>query len=65
MKTVDYIRSVAKAVGGGLAAALGSLLLVVSGDATLADVTTAEWLLVGLNVLGAYGIVYAVPNRQV
>ena len=59
------IASVAKAVAAGAAAAIGSLLLVVSGNDTLASVTTAEWLLVVLNTLGAYGVTWAVPNREV
>lgn len=57
------MRANAKAIGGGLAAVVGSLLLVVSGNETLADVTTAEWLLVAFNVLGTYGLVWALPNK--
>jgi hypothetical protein len=51
----------AKAIAGGIAAALGSLLLVLTGNETIADVTTVEWIAVGVNVLGSYGIVYAAP----
>ena len=61
---LNYIPTVAKAVAAGLAAAIGSLLLVVSGDDTLASVTTSDWLLVALNTLGAYGITWAIPNRS-
>lgn len=62
---ISYIPTIAKAVAAGAAAVIGSLLLVVSGDETLATVTTAEWLLVALNTLGAFGVTWAIPNRQV
>lgn len=54
----------AKAIAAGVAAVLGSLLLFVTGDETLADVTVGEWIAVGVNVLGAYGIVWVVPNKE-
>lgn len=54
---------VAKAVAAGLAAAMGSLLLVLTGDQSLTDVTTVQWLQVGVNVLGSFGVVWAIPNR--
>jgi len=54
----------AKAIAGGLAALIGSLLLVMSGNETIADVTQVEWLLVGANTLGSYGIIWKVPNRE-
>jgi len=59
------IGQVAKAVAGGLAAAIGSLLLVLQGNESFADVNTVEWLTVALNVLGTYGVVWAVPNQQI
>lgn len=52
----------AKAIAGGLGALIGSLLLVMSGNETLADVTQVEWLIVAGNVLGTYGIVWKVRN---
>ena len=60
---MEYAKTVAKAIGAGAAAAIGSVLLVLQGNETLADVNTVEWLTVALNVLGAYGIVWAVPNK--
>lgn len=60
--TKEYFASVAKAIAAGLAAAVGSLLLIVTGNETLADVSTAEWLLVAFNTLGAYGVTWRVPN---
>ena len=60
---METLSPVAKAVAGGLAALIGSLLLVLQGNETLSDVNTVEWLTVALNVLGAYGVVWATPNR--
>ncbi len=53
----------AKALAAALAAAIGALLLVITGTETFADVTVAEWLLVALTTIGSMGLVYAVPNR--
>lgn len=57
------LNSVAKAIAAGLAAVIGSLLLLVQGPDTLADVTQSEWLLVAFNLLGVYGVTWSVPNR--
>lgn len=54
---------VAKAVAAGLAALVGSLALVISGNETFADVSTLEWLIVAGHVLGSYGFVWYVPNK--
>ena len=51
-----WIRTNAKAVAAALAAVAGSLLLVITGNETFADVTVNEWLVVVLNVLGTFGI---------
>jgi hypothetical protein len=56
---------VAKAIAGAIAAAIGSLLLVLQGNETFADVNTVEWLTVALNVLGTFGVVYRIPNHHV
>lgn len=53
-----------KAILGGVGAAVWSLTAYVSGDETLADVTTSEWLFVTLAVLTTFGIVYVVPNKD-
>jgi hypothetical protein len=52
----------AKAIAAAISAALSALLLVVNGNETFANVTTAEWLSVVLAVVGTTGVVYAVPN---
>lgn len=54
---------VAKAIAGAIAAAIGSLLLVLQGNETFADVNTVEWLTVALNVLGTFGVVYRTTNH--
>jgi hypothetical protein len=55
--------TIAKAIAGGVGAAIGALLLVVTGNETLADVTTAEWLVVAGSILGNFGLVWVVPNK--
>jgi hypothetical protein len=40
-----------------------NLLFFITGDETFADVTVREWVFVGTEALGAFGIVYAVPNK--
>ncbi len=52
-----------KAVVAAGVAAVTSLLLIVTGNETFADITIAEWLIVLLAVLGSGGATYAVPNR--
>ena len=61
----DFIARMAKAVVAGLAAAIGGLLLVMSGPETFSDVTTVEWLIVAGQVLATFGFAYEVPNRQI
>jgi len=40
-----------------------NLLVFITGDETFVDVTTREWIFVAVEALGAFGIVYAVPNK--
>ncbi len=60
---MDRIAPVAKAFAAGLAALVGGLVLVVTGEDTFADVSVAEWLIVAGMVLGSYGFTWAVPNK--
>jgi hypothetical protein len=62
---LNYVKSVAKAIAAGLVAAIGSLLIVMPETGTFGDVTVHQWLLVALNILGAYGVVWAVPNTAI
>lgn len=55
----------AKAVVSGLVAAISTLLLLLSGNETLADVTFVEWLIVVLAVASSFGFTYVVPNKRV
>lgn len=50
-----------KAVVSAGAAGTGTLATAMNGDMV---VTPSEWVSVGLAVLGALGITYAVPNRS-
>lgn len=50
----------AKAIVAALAAGAGTLGTALADD----KVTTGEWVLVALAVLGALGVTWAVPNRQ-
>jgi len=55
----------AKAIAGGLAALVGALAVVITGNETFTDVTVSEWLFVAAQVLAVYGVVYLVPNKPV
>lgn len=54
------ISGIAKSLVGGLAAGATAAVTAVQ-DGVL---TTGEGVTIALAVLGAWGIVYAVPNRQ-
>ncbi|MFI8297276.1 hypothetical protein ACIGCZ_15185 [Streptomyces nigra] len=54
------ISNVAKSIVGGLAA--GATAAVTAAQDNV--LTTGEGVTIALAVLGAWGIVYAVPNRQ-
>lgn len=57
-----WVVEAAKAVASGVVAAAAYLFGVLSGDQTLADVTTVQWIGLVLFVGAAYGITYRVPN---
>ena len=61
---MEKVAPYAKAVAGGVAAFVGSLMLVITGNEGFSDVTIAEWLLVVFNVLGVFGITWRVPNKD-
>lgn len=50
----------AKAYAAALAAGSGVLVTALEDD----RVTSGEWVLVALAVLGALGVTWAVPNRR-
>jgi uncharacterized protein (DUF2062 family) len=49
-----------KAIAGGLAAGAAAAVTAVQDG----HVTAAEGITIALAVLGAYGVTWAVPNRQ-
>lgn len=53
----------AKAVAAFLAVIGFNLLVFLSGDETLLEITTKEWITVGLEAATFYGLIYSVPNR--
>lgn len=59
-----YLATIAKALAGAVVAGAGYLMGVLPEQATLADVTTVQWLGLMVSVLGTFGIVYAIPNRS-
>jgi hypothetical protein len=62
---VTWIKTAAKAFLGALTALIGGLLLVITGNEGFADVTTSEWLLVFLQVVGVFSAVYFPKNKTV
>lgn len=59
---MEYVRWTAKAVSTGLIVVITFLTTILTGNQTLADVTFVQWLVCAGMVLGAYGVVYKVPN---
>lgn len=57
-----WVKYTAKACLTALAVAVSYLSGILTGDQTLADVTFQQWLILAGLVLGAWGVVYAVPN---
>lgn len=54
----------AKAVAAFLSVGVVMLLNFITGDESWSDVTTAEWLTVLAEMLGAAAVVWAVPNSS-
>lgn len=59
---MTFIKGAAKAFVGAAIAAAGALGLVVTGNETFHDVTTAEWIAVVVGVLAVFGGVYRTKN---
>jgi hypothetical protein len=60
---MEFAKYAAKAFVGSLTALLGALLAVLTGDETLAAVTTREWIWIASEALAVFGVIYAVPNK--
>lgn len=65
---VRKMQRVAKAIAGGVAAAAAYMLGVVSTDVGLVEAFTelnaTQWFGLVLSILGSYGIVYRIPNKE-
>lgn len=57
------IVTAAKALVAMVVCAAAYLVGILSGDQSLSDVTTVQWLGLVVFMGGAYGITYAVPKR--
>ena len=64
MDITAFLSRQAKALAAVLVVTGTTLLVFITGNETLADVTTQEWLIVVIETLGVYGVVYAVPNAD-
>lgn len=60
---MEFFKIAAKAFIGAAIALVGSLALIITGDETLADVTTAEALVVAGEVLAVFAGVWFLPNK--
>jgi hypothetical protein len=54
----------AKAIFAGLVTLGEGLILVVTANETLLDVTTAEWVIIATAVVVAVGGVYGITNKD-
>lgn len=57
-----WVKYTAKALLTVLAVVVTFLTTILTGDQTLEDVTFVQWLICLGLVLGAFGVVYNVPN---
>ncbi len=53
-----------KALFAGITQLLAGLILVTVGDMGLAAITTNQWLVIALSVLGSAGAVYGLTNSN-
>ncbi len=56
---MSWIAKYRKALVAALAAGSGTLLTALADD----KITSGEWVLTGLAILGALGVTWAVPNK--
>ena len=61
---MKYAAQAAKAVYGGVTAALASLVTVMVGDVGFGDITDGQWVAAVLAGLIVAGGVYGIPNKQ-
>jgi hypothetical protein len=58
-----YVTTVGKALAAMAVCAAAYLVATLSGDDTLGDVTTVQWLGLVVFMGGAYGLTYSAPYR--
>ncbi len=61
---MTFIRSALKAFLGAAVALVGSLALIITGDETLSDISTAEAIVVAGEVLAVFAGVYFPTNKS-
>ncbi len=61
---MTFVKKAAKAFLGATVALVGSLALIITGDETLSDISTAEALVVAGEVLGVFAAVYFPTNKS-
>ena len=61
---MTFVRSAAKAFIGAAIALVGSLALIITGDETLSDISTAEAIVVAGEVLAVFAGVYFPTNKS-
>ena len=59
---VTEVKKIYRALFFGLIALLQGLVLVTVGDAGLSGITTNQWLIIALSVLGVIGGVYGMSS---
>lgn len=60
----NAIGQVLKAIYAGVFTTLSTLVVTLTGNQNLGDLTTLQWLLVALAGLGAFGGVYGLPGPK-
>jgi hypothetical protein len=60
---IGFVKLAAKAFFAALVAALSGLATVLTGGESLSGVTSAQWVVIALAALLAFGGVYRLPIR--
>lgn len=60
---MKFVSQSLKAFYAAASAFLSSLGVVVIGNASISDVTTAQWIWIAGATLGAFGVVFGVSNQ--
>ena len=63
MAIITQMQKVTKAIYAGAASLIASLILVTVDGGGFSDITTNQWLVIALAVLGSAGGVYGLKNK--